>query len=591
LTKASVLRHGAERLVDASLPLIISMTDDADANVSNAAVFALRRSGNQTAIEMLVSIATLDEGVPAKAASKNDQRAASEERRIVAVHSLVASKYATAHAEVFRLLSVDDSLLRVETAKAIAENPRPVWSQPLAGLFQKADAQHQVELLPALAAVGHPRLLTVLEQCLASNEPRLSAAALDLLVARAEPVAEQLTSEWMLRHLETSSPSPQLLTFLRRTRDHRAVPLLLRHLEKKQRDRDELLTTILTIGDHRVVEEVAGDFAKYDDSEKFLILRALADVHSELFWKLTESIISQSKMTNDKSLDGVVSLLQQSGSDRAVKLLIDVLTKLVADKDHSSRHLAVVCVALSSVGTAEARDALREVARNSEAGAATARQSLIQLYQRSPAQRYVVQGASALQSPQRQVALAMLYLDAAVQTDPELPDARRWRANAALHIDRPTAEQLETARADFTRYVELEPDESEGHTGLALVLVRQGKVEAGIAAGMAISEKSTDDSVYFYNMACVYGRAIEQLESRSDAEAPEQKSQIEQLRSQGVAFLQKSIDNGLDDSNLDWMQRDPDLETVRQSPAFADLIEKTLGDDKDAPDQKVPAKP
>ena len=283
-------------------------------------------------------------------------------------------------------------------------------------------------------------------------------------------------------------------------------------------------------------------------------------------------------------------LLQTSGSDRAVKLLIDVLAKLAAEGDQRRRHLAMVCAALGSIGTAEARDALRDVVRNSETGAATARQSLIQLYQRSPAQRYVVQGASALQSPQRQVALAMLYLDAAVKTDPELPDARRWRANAALHIDQPSTEQLETARLDFARYIELEPEESEGHTGLALVLVRQGKVEAGIATGMAISEQSKSDSVYFYNMACVYGRAIEQLESRSDAETPEQKSQIEQFRSHGVAFLQKSIDSGLDDSNLDWMQRDPDLETVRQSPAFAELVEKTLGSGDESSVNPMPEK-
>ena len=53
----------------------------------------------------------------------------------------------------------------------------------------------------------------------------------------------------------------------------------------------------------------------------------------------------------------------------------------------------------------------------------------------------------------------------------------------------------------------------------------------------------------------------------------EQQLQIEKHRSEGVKLLQQSIDNGLDDSNLDWMQRDPDLVSIRKSPAFNKLVE------------------
>jgi tetratricopeptide (TPR) repeat protein len=607
-TKAAVLRHAAERLSQSSLPQILSLTDDADLNVSTAAIFALRSSSSDAATQKLVALATNRNRPPGAAA-----KSTSEVRRTVALHSLVASKYATAHPEVMRLLSINDEFLLSETANAIVAHPRPVWSEPLAALIGNSPAKTQVHLLPALAAVGHPRLLTILEQCLASDQRHLSSTALNILIARDGPAAEQLTSQWILKSLETSSPSPVLLAFLRRTRDHRAIPMLLRHLSEKQTDRHELLSTILTIGDHRITEQIAAGFEKYNFTEQLLILRALAEVHSKLFWTLSSSVIARSKTSDDKSLEGVVSLLRQNGSDRAVKLLIDVLTRLAADDDHSKRHVAVVCAALASTGTSEARDALRDVAHNSKTAASTARQSLIQLYERSPAKRYVLQGGNHIgqamrlaeqdnninkveqakrkAEAQRQINQAMLYLNAAIEVDPELPDARRWRGNAALHIERPTAQELETAQQDFARYVELEPDESEGHTGLALVLVRQGKVEAGLAAGMAIRKKSKDDSVYFYNMACIYGRAIEQLEASPDAEMCKQQLQIEKYRSQGVKLLQQSIDNGLDDDNLVWMQQDPDLITIRQSPAFEALLKKTLGSDKDAPDQKVPAKP
>lgn len=605
-TKAAVLRHGAERLISANLPLILSLTDDENLNVSAGAIFALRTSRSPAAITKLVDIAT----------SKTDSKeplevAASHIRRTVAVRSLAASKFAVAHSKVIELLNTNDEFLLTETPEAIVSYPRQIWSEPLATLIRQSDNETQIgSLIRALAAVGHPRLLTILERCLKSNEKTLSAAALNILIARNEPEAEQLTSQWMLKSLEASAPSPVLLSFLRRTRDHRAVPLLMRHLEKKKTDRQDLLTTILAIGDHRIAEQIAEDFADYDFSEQLLILKALADVRSEKFWTLTESIVSKSKTSDDKTLLGVVSLLQQRGGDRAVRLLIDMLRKLIDDEQHSPRHLAVVCAALASAGTPEARDALREAVRNSESGANTARQSLAQLYQRSPAQRYVTQGGSFIgqamrlsevddkidkaelatrkAQARRHIANAMLYLNAAVKMDPELPDARRWRANAALHIERPSAQQLETAREDFARYVELEPQESEGHTGLALVLVRQGRIDEGIAAGMAISEKSKDDSVYSYNMACIYGRAIEQLESKSNADQPDQKAQIEKCRTLGVELLQQSIDSGLDDSNLGWMKRDPDLITIRKSPAFAKLVEKTLGGDDQNPDNQAP---
>ncbi len=605
-TKAAVLRHGAERLIGTSLPLILSLTDDENLNVSCGAIFALRTSRSPAAITKLVDIAT------SKSKSKESlEIAESHIRRTVAVRSLAASKFAVAHSKVVELLNTNDGFLLTEASEAIVNYPRRIWSEPLAALIQQSDNKAQAQpLLRALAAVGHPRLLTILERCLTSNERSLSAAALNILIARSEPVAEQLTSQWMLKSLETSEPSPVLLSFLRRTRDHRAVPLLLRHLEKKKTDRRELLTTILTIGDHRIAEQIAEDFADYDFSEQLLILKALADVRSEKFWTLTASVVSRTKTSDDKSLQGVVSLLQQRSGNRAVRLLVDVLRKLVDDEEHSPRHLAVVCAALASTGTPEARDALREVVRKSKSGANVARQSLAQLYQRSPAQRYVTQGGSFVGQAMRlseidddldkaeqakrkamarqQITNAMLYLDAAVKTDPELPDARRWRANAALHIDRPSAQQLETARADFARYVELEPQESEGHTGLALVLVRQGRIDEGIAAGIAISEKSADDSVYSYNMACIYGRAIEQLAARPDADKPDRKAQIEQFRTRGVELLQQSIDSGLDDDNLDWMKRDPDLETIRQSPAFTELVEKALSGDDENPKTEQP---
>ena len=73
-------------------------------------------------------------------------------------------------------------------------------------------------------------------------------------------------------------------------------------------------------------------------------------------------------------------------------------------------------------------------------------------------------------------------------------------------------------------------------------------------------------------MACIYGRAIESLESQENP--PQNREElISTYRQKALDDLRSSIANGLDDYNREWMTRDPDLKTIQNSPDFEKLFE------------------
>lgn len=559
-SSAAVLRHSGERLTASELPLILSLTEHKSPLVATAAVDSLRSFRQAQALNQLIALArgSLDGATRSKV-------------REAAVRSLAGSRYAEAHQKLIELLDDDDAELRGLIVEAMEAEPRPVWVEPLSRLFRAAGESDRVQVLSALAVHSPPELVGLLEESLHSENAQLSSAALDILISQSGPQAEQVTSQWLNRRLETSPPSPRLHRYLRQTRDQSCVPHLMRYLSEKTVDRRELLLTILAIGDQQVVEQVATQADDYKPDEKLLVLRALLSVRSDGFWNRASEIV-ESAPTGAASLEiGLLGLLQSEASDRAVSLIAELLDRVRTDEARHDRVIASACAGLSAIGTPSARIALRKVRDEGEAGAEVARESLRKLYQRSPAMRYVDQGVSLLQRRENPAA-ALIAFDAAVETDPELPVARQQRGNVFFRLPRISRDQLQTARDDFAKLLELEPGDSEGYTGLALALVRLGSVERGLTGVTEVKEQFADDPVFLYNVACVFGRAIEQLKASPDWPNSELQERVARLRVDGIDFLRQSIKHGLDDDNFEWMRNDPDLVTIRESEKFQEML-------------------
>ncbi len=102
----------------------------------------------------------------------------------------------------------------------------------------------------------------------------------------------------------------------------------------------------------------------------------------------------------------------------------------------------------------------------------------------------------------------------------------------------------------YERYLSQHPDDSRGHMYYATDLAQVGrKEEAKIQAAKAI-ELSPDDPLMLYNAACFY------------AQMGDTKSSIQSIRD--------AIAVGY--GNFEWLQRDTDLDSIREEPEFKELI-------------------
>ncbi len=555
LSRQAVLIGGAQKLATGDLPLIVRLTQDESPGLRQAAVSALRQFGEDVAIETLTRLA-----------SQNDTDLAT-----AAVESLAASRYSVAHTQLAKLLEQNEPGLRGRVLAAMAATPRPVWSEPLYQLASDGDRAVRAEVLSALTAVGHPGLPGLLRESLRDADASLSAAALTQLMKRNDPESEQLALQWTLRQLATAPPSRQVLPFLKRMRDARAIPLLMKHLGEPSKQRQATVQAILAIGDKRAAEELGGRFNDLSGAERKSVIAALHAAGSPMFRQLTEQIMTGK---SSKLVDQVAELLSEDASPWAVDLLSTAMSNATKKK-----RFIPLCQALATIGLPQARSVLRQAAGpDAEKFRGVAKQALESLYQNSPAMQFVIQGMSAYQDEDN-LTLALLHLELAVEVDPELPYARQERGNMILRLPTVETKRLQDARTDFAKLLEIDPTDTFGHTGLSLVDVRLGDLERGIASSEKLRESHRQDPLFLYNMACVYGRAIESLESQ-DEPPVNREELISTYRQKALDDLRSSIANGLDDYNKEWMTRDPDLKTIQSSPEFKKLFESGDGPDE-----------
>ncbi|NUN71216.1 MAG: protein kinase [Bacteroidetes bacterium] len=104
--------------------------------------------------------------------------------------------------------------------------------------------------------------------------------------------------------------------------------------------------------------------------------------------------------------------------------------------------------------------------------------------------------------------------------------------------------------ATYERYLSHHPDDSRGHMYYATDLAQVGrKEEAKVQAAKAI-ELSPDDPLMLYNAACFYAQMGE--------------------KTQAIQSLRDAISVGY--GNYEWLQRDTDLDSLRDDPEFKELI-------------------
>ena len=553
LVQAAALATVGRRLSIDHLPLVIELTASEDRVMQRAAFLALREFGDPKAIRLLSEYARGKEHPVAT----------------LAFECLASSRFEAAHLALATLLEEDLVVSPVEQARILADYPRAEWIDVLTEyatgrsldttLTPEDVADLRQDALLALGRIGHPELVDLLASALNAEASSVRETAFSLLLTQQNPHSDQVALDFALERMETEFPSPQMLTLFERLPDQRAIPLLVKHFQNGERNKNQVIKALARIGGAGIDHVLADQFTSLEKREQAAVLNSLNLLRSPHAVRLSGDAIRSS---DSVLFNAAISVLQTQATPGAIAVLRDALVEAT-----DTRSIRATTRALVEIGNHDAVYALRHARIHTEDADKREQiaKSLRGIENRSP-------GVHALNLAKQHAGNedwenALEDYDIAISIDPELTTAYSGRGHCHLQL-----EQLDAAIADYRAVLKRNPDDGLSITGLSIVLVRKGKIEEGLEFIQDKQARFKDDVLFAYNSACVYGRAIEM--TLMQEASPEQEEQVLELQSQGIEQLRLSLQLGFRD--LRFMKRDPDLATLRELPEFKNLKAKDV---------------
>ena len=559
LSRAAALAYGGGRLDVDQLPQIFEWAEDKDPELQKAALQALSHFGEPQAIEKLVFYA----------------RRNVEPLSTSAIESLAGSRFGSAHDALLALLKNEPAASKKKIVQVLAKYPRPIWSDTLFDFVTNTTNGMDADSLKALVQVGHPQLVDVLDSSLKSTDKAIRDQAFQELAKRNDERSEALATDYALKMLEAGPPDGTIVQLLTRTKEPRAIPLLLKQLDTNH-ERANTINLLMQLGDQTVADKLVAKYGSLNSNEKVQILQGLKLFRHAKFRELC----GEALLTSDNQLVTTASTaLTQDGHPDGEKLLIAAL-----DKQKQVHLLSNIMNALANFGTATARAALINARDSGEPNRKIyAGQALLMLRQRSPGFQYIFQAINYRQNNQDKE--AMEAYEMAIQLDPALPEAYLGRGQLQLK-----REKFGAARKDFETVIELkhEPLDGEFITSLAIARIGDGQMAEGLKyleehrgkqlEGGHESQRKAAKGLFLYNAACAYSRAIEQVDHQPNL--PDRDTLREKYRKQAIEDLTESFEEGFDDYK--WMAKDPDFKILHNDPDFKKIL-------ANQPDENPPA--
>lgn len=539
LSRGAALALAGARLGRRELPLVLAACDDADEYVRLQALGALGQYNDPQAIDRLMTAAS----------------AADQSTRLAAVASLAGSRFPAAHAALTTHLDALDAPQTAAIVDVLARFPRRELVDRIAGYYRSSDPQLQLAALRALVRLGHPEIVGLLSAALESGDADLRAEAYTQLVQRFDARSEEIAMKHALTLLASAPPDANTYALLMRTRDRRAIPLLLRQLDALEGGRESLINLVAQIDGAEAFPALLSRYPQLAPTEKSAVLEALYAGKSPEARSLALAALT----SREPQLVDVATRIVSASPDAETVTLLERALEQTPTVDAWN----VICGALANIGDQAAREVLLRARRTED------RQlreqvigALTRIKHSSPAFQYAFQAGQAIDAGDR--TRAEKLLDLAISFDPDFAEAYARRGHLRL-----LRQDLAQAGADFERASALDPFDSLAVTGKAIVTVMQGAPRDGVEQVRAVAEQFPGDAAFQYNVACVYGRAIEQLQkSTADADAALRS----EYQSAGLQHLRSAMQLGFD--SIDFIRNDPDLAVFADVPEFQSLLAK-----------------
>ncbi|WP_437191955.1 TPR end-of-group domain-containing protein [Planctomicrobium sp. SH527] len=455
---------------------------------------------------------------------------------------------------------LDDPELKLQsewTLPILAEAYSPAWDQYLTKCVKDPRPEVRKSAIQVLKRVGHRDLSQICISALAGEDSSVAEIAFQVLSVSADQESQQSALKYAMQQLKSGNLTPGMLSLLERKRESRAAPLLLESMAKSQVPRARLIEAIGVLGTDNDCRQVLKMFEGFDAEEKEAALNLTARMSTEVQLEFSKRVF----MTHDALLRATaIQILKNLRTDAAIQLLGEALATSEGDE------VGQICESLGDIGTPAAVQQLRRfrtqaLESKNVPGIQIVDAGLKRWRSRLPGSRFVEAGN--MQVIEDDLDGGIRSYSMAILINPELPDAYSSRGNAYLRKN-----QFPEAGNDFKKAFELDPFDSQAVTGVAIVQAIQGEGDQAVQFVKGHAASFPEDRYYPYNSACVYARSIEYLQKNSPT--AEQKARIEELQKEAIAKLQESIELGF--NQFEWMQKDPDLASIRELPEFKVLI-------------------
>lgn len=367
------LISGGRQLTNAEIPLVMALTKHQNEEVQLAALYALRYLGDPRVFERLTAVAKRPPGPQFE----------------MAIASLAESRFAEGQNVLLKLLHQQAPESQQVIIGIIAQSPRPQWGAAIYEFFASKNLELRKVAIKALVLNGHPKLFDVLSETLVSPHADLREVAFQELIKRKDSASETLAINYILKQLQRTAPTQEMLTFINRLKEPRAIPLLFEHLQNSKLDagmRILILKTLTSIGDQTVEREFLKFYPQASVAEKLLILDSLQKLGSPDYLKLVEDALQDSNL---KIVNGTISSLKLSSSNEALLIL---QAKLQKTKEPSTWQ--TIYSTLVDIGTPESRQIIMEMRYSGDIDAKkqAALSALSRIYGRSPGRQYFRNG-------------------------------------------------------------------------------------------------------------------------------------------------------------------------------------------------------